>query len=81
MDGHFRGNHNRMRVAMDGLDPDKQYTVTELNRIDNHPLPFEGATFSGRYLMDNGLELPQRYDIDWARQTDLSSRVLHLQAK
>lgn len=81
MDGHFRGNHNRMRVVMDGLDPDRMYTVTELNRIDNHPLSFEGKTFSGRFLMDNGLELPQRYNVDWHKQPDLSSRVLRLQAK
>lgn len=69
------------RVRMDGLDPDRMYTVTELNRIDNTPLRFEGQTFSGKYLMDNGLELPDRYNVDWDKQTDLTSRVLRLQAK
>ena len=64
---------------MAGLDPDKMYKVTELNRIDNEPLPYEGKTFSGRYLMSNGLEMPLTYKVDYHKNTDFASRVLRLQ--
>ena len=47
------------------VDPDALYTVTELNRVDNTPLPFEGKTFTGRYLMDNGLEIPYTNNVDY----------------
>lgn len=40
----------------DGLDPDAKYTLTELNRI-NSPEAWEGKTFTGRFLMNTGLEL------------------------
>lgn len=69
------------RIPMAGLDPDKMYTVTELNRIDNEPLPFEGKSFTGRYLMSNGLEMPLTYKVDYHKNTDYSSRVLRLTAK
>ena len=46
---------------MAGLSPDKLYKVHELNRIDNDPLSFEGKTFSGAYLMANGLEIPYNH--------------------
>lgn len=52
-------NQQLPRVPMAGLDPDRMYTVHELNRIDNTPLPYEGQRFSGRYLMSNGLEMPR----------------------
>lgn len=66
------------RVRMEGLDPDRVYTVTELNRIDNTPLPFEGKQFTGHFLMENGLEIPASHDLDWGKCLDYSSRVLHL---
>ncbi len=66
---------------MAGLDPDALYTVTELNRVDNTPLPFEGKTFTGRYLMDNGLEIPYTNNVDYHKRTDYSSRVLRLDRK
>ena len=69
------------RIPMAGLDPDKMYTVHELNRIDNEPLPFEGKEFSGKFLMDNGLEMPLTYKVDYNKNTDYSSRVLRLTAK
>lgn len=69
------------RVPMAGLDPDALYTVTELNRVDNTPLPFEGKTFTGRYLMDNGLEIPYTNNVDYHKRTDYSSRVLRLDRK
>lgn len=68
------------RVPMAGLNPDKHYKVLELNRIDNSPLPYEGRTFSGRYLMSNGLEMPVTHDVDYHKRNDYSSRVLRLQA-
>ena len=73
-------NQHLPRVTMDGLDPDKTYRITELNRIDNKPLPFEGKTFTGRYLMANGLEIPYTHDVDYHKLNDYASRVLRLQA-
>ena len=74
-------NQQLPRIPMAGLDPDKMYKVTELNRIDTNPLPYEGKTFSGRYLMDNGLEIPNEHDLPWGKRIDWSSRILRLQAQ
>ena len=74
-------NQHLPLVRMAGLRPDALYTVTELNRIDNSPLPFEGKTFSGAFLMNHGLQLPADHDVDWNRRNDWASRVLRLQAK
>ena len=71
-------NQQLPRVTMAGLDPDKLYTVTELNRVDNEPLPYEGKTFTGRYLMSNGLEMPLSHNVDWNKRNDYASRVLML---
>ncbi len=68
-------------VRMQGLDPNKVYTVNELNRIDNEPLPCEGKSYTGAYLMANGLEMPYRHIVDYHKQNDWSSRVLKLTAK
>lgn len=69
------------KVRMAGLDPDRLYRVRELNRIDNVPLPYEGKAFSGRFLMENGLEIPYRHIVDYHLQNDWSSRVLYLEAE
>ena len=69
------------RVRMAGLDPDKMYKVTELNRIDNVPLKYEGMSFSGKFLMENGLEIPLKHIVDYHKQDDWSSRVLYLSAQ
>ncbi len=74
-------NQQLPRIPMAGLDPDKVYTVHELNRIDNDPLPYEGKRFTGRYLMDNGLEMPLTYNVDYNKNTDYASRVLRLTAE
>ena len=74
-------NQHIPRVKMAGLDPNKQYTVSELVRIDNKPLSFEGKTFSGEYLMSNGLEIPYTHDVDYNKLNDYSSRVLLIEAK
>lgn len=68
-------------VKMAGLDPNKMYTVKELNRIDNKPLPVEGKSFSGRYLMANGLEMPYSHDVANDKKNDWSSRIIYLEAK
>ena len=69
------------RVKMAGLDPDRMYKVHELNRIDNVPLPYEGLAFSGKFLMENGLEIPLKHKVDYHKQDDWSSRVLYLTAE
>ena len=65
---------------MAGLNPEKRYRIHELNRIDNTPLAFEGKTFSGAFLMNNGLEIPYRHNVDYHKQNDYASRVLYLEA-
>ncbi len=72
-------NQQLPRVPMAGLDPDKNYRVTELNRIDNNPLSYEGKVFSGRYLMSNGLEMPLDHNVDYHKRNDYASRVLLLE--
>ena len=67
------------RVKMAGLDPDRTYKVSEMNRIDAVPLAFEGKSFSGRYLMDNGLEMPVSHNAPNA--DEWASRVLLLSAE
>lgn len=54
---HFVNDH-LPRVTFAGLDPDRSYRVTELDRAGNSQLSFEGKSFTGRFLMENGLELP-----------------------
>lgn len=65
-------------VKMQGLDPQKMYKVHELNRIDKNPLPYEGKSFSGAYLMANGLEVPYEHDVEYHKKNDWASRVLYL---
>lgn len=69
------------RVKMAGLDPSRTYRIHELNRIDNEPLPYEGLSFTGKFLMENGLEIPLKHKVDYHKQNDWSSRVLHLVAE
>ncbi|MGN1229687.1 MAG: alpha-galactosidase [Prevotella sp.] len=76
----FKNEHFPM-VKMRGLDPSKRYVVHELNRIDQSPLPFEGKSFTGRYLMDHGLDIPYCHDLEWSRKTDWASRVIYLKAE
>ena len=73
-------NQHIPRVKMAGLNPEKRYRIHELNRIDNTPLAFEGKTFSGAFLMNNGLEIPYRHNVDYHKQNDYASRVLSLEA-
>lgn len=74
-------NQHFPRIKMAGLDPQKRYTVHELNRIDNNPLPVEGKTFTGEYLMANGIEIPYSHDVDYHKKNDWASRVIYLEAE
>jgi len=69
------------RVRMAGLDPDRNYKVTELDRIDLAPLKYEGKSFSGKFLMEVGLEIPPTNEPGWSQKSDWSSRVLWLTAE
>ncbi len=72
-------NQQLPRVTMAGLDADKNYRVRELNAIDTKPLAFDGKTFSGKFLMDNGLEIPQGYNVAKEERNEYGSRVLYLE--
>ena len=74
-------NEHLPRIKMAGLDPNKNYKVHELNRIDLQPMDIEGKTFSGAYLMNHGLEMPYRNEPEWSKKNDWSSRVLLLEAQ
>ena len=51
----------RFRLA--GLDPDRTYTLTERNvRVGQEPCSLSGKQFTGRFLMDVGIEVPLRDD-------------------
>jgi len=69
------------RVKMAGLDANRMYRVRELNVIDNSKLQFEGKCFSGKFLMEHGLEMPLTHDVDWGKKNDWSSRVIYLEAQ
>ncbi len=72
-------NQQLPRITLAGLDPDRVYTIRELNRIDNTPLAFEGKSYTGRFLMSNGLEMPLGHDV--SPRPDYASRILFLEAK
>ena len=49
------------RFRMAGLDPDRVYTLSERNvRVGQKPCTLDGKKFSGRFLMDVGIEVPLR---------------------
>ena len=62
------------RFRMDGLNPDKTYTLTEKNvRAGQRPCSLSGKQFTGRFLMDVGIEVPLR--------EEYASRVFLVKAK
>ena len=69
------------KVCMAGLDPTKKYRIRELNRIDVKPLPYEGKVFTGKFLMETGLEIPYTHNVAKPDRNDWSSRVLYLIAE
>src|SRR5574344_1082415 len=74
-------NEHLPRVKMAGLDANRMYKVHELDRIDKEPLFCEGKSYSGAYLMEHGLDLPYRHNVDWGKKNEWSSRVLQLTAE
>ena len=59
----------RLRLA--GLNPDKTYTLVEKNvRVNQQPCALSGKQFTGRFLMEIGIEVPL-----WE---DYASRVFEL---
>ena len=47
------------RIRLAGLNPDKTYTLTEKNvAVGQKPCQLNGKTFTGRFLMDVGIEVP-----------------------
>ena len=85
-------DHYVPRLRMAGLDPARTYRVVELDRMliptdngyrDAEALPFEGRSFSGKFLMETGLEIPAfNLNPDEIKSyTAYSSRVLHLIAE
>ena len=52
-------NHTLPRIRLAGLNPDKTYTITEKNvRVWKDPCSLSGKQFSGRFLMEVGIEVP-----------------------
>ena len=59
------------RLRMAGLDPARTYTLKERNiKVGQKPCRLDGKQFTGRFLMDVGLEVPLR--------DDYASRVFEL---
>ena len=50
-------NMFKPRFRFAGLDPDRTYTLTELNRQARGQAHWEGKSFTGSFLMNNGIEL------------------------
>ena len=49
------------RIRLAGLNPDATYTLTEKNvRVGQKPCALSGKRFTGRFLMEVGLEMPLR---------------------
>lgn len=61
---HPRYKEPLTRVCLQGLDPNRQYTVTEINLMPNTQSAFgyNGQKFSGDYLMKVGLEVFDQND-------------------
>ena len=73
-----RTHHIFPAVPMAGLDPNRNYKVEELVRGSSKPCAFEGKVFSGKFLMEHGLEMPY---VHAEGKTEWSSHVLYLQAQ
>ena len=60
-DNYYDQPMPRLRLA--GLDPARTYTFTERNvRVGQQPCSLNGKRFTGRFLMDVGIEVPLRED-------------------
>ena len=64
-------NQQLPRILLAGLNPDKTYTLSEKNvRVGQKPCDLSGKQFTGRFLMEVGVEVPL-----WE---DYASRVFEL---
>lgn len=72
----FCGQH-LPRLRMAGLNPDRHYRVTELHRRAAQPLAVEGKCYSGRMLMESGIEVPAGHNGEqaWASTVLLLTAV------
>lgn len=52
-----RYREHLLPVKLQGIDPTRQYLVTEINRMGGWPVSCDGKTYSGEYLMTVGLNL------------------------
>ena len=74
----FRGEHPP-RVHLEGLDPEMNYRITELNKVEGEPvMALDGQVVSGRFLMSNGLRIPGKST--YFGSNDWHSHVLRLDA-
>ena len=77
--GFFRNDHPA-RVPLAGLDPAKNYKVTELNKVEGEPVSaLDGKTVSGAYLMASGFYFPEK-DV-YNGHNDWHSHVILLEAQ
>ena len=52
-------NQTLPRIRLAGLNPDQTYTITEKNvRVWKEPCSLSGKPFTGRFLMEVGIEVP-----------------------
>lgn len=66
-------------LRLQGLDPGARYTIHELNALPGDSFPLEGRTFTGAFLMQHGVEMPQNHSIkNRNERTDYASRVFVL---
>ena len=75
---YFRGDYAPVALLA-GLDPEKNYRIRELNLV-GRSLPFDGKVFSGKFLMETGLNIPDR-NYGGGTHRDFASHVLYLVAE
>ena len=69
-------------LRLQGLDPEARYTIHELNALPGDSFPLEGKTFTGTFLMQHGVEMPQNHSIrNRNERMDYASRVFVISAK
>lgn len=69
-------------LRLQGLDPEARYTIHELNALPGDSFPLEGKTFTGTFLMQHGVEMPQNHSIrNRSERMDYASRVFVISAK
>ena len=67
----YHGRTTFFQTRLKGLDPDKQYRITELNKKDWPSFYGDGKVFPGDYLMNEGISLGIGNNFD--------STVLHIE--